>query len=117
MKNSRKKIKCTVSLYSFNMSFKFCNNLHMFNAITTSDFAILVSGVHSLDMMTFSFKLLLQLLPAGPLVKYRSLVKQGKLQYDPYQEEVAVKLDNLLGRLEQYEKDMQEYHVGDPRKR
>lgn len=46
----------------------------------------------------------------GPLAQYRSLVKQGKLQHDPYQEGVAVKLENLLGRLEQYENDMQEYH-------
>lgn len=50
--------------------------------------------------------------PAGPLAQYRSLVKQGKLQHDPYQEEVAFKLENLLGRMEQYEKDMEEYHVG-----
>ncbi|XP_027080929.2 uncharacterized protein [Coffea arabica] len=46
----------------------------------------------------------------GPLAQYRSLVKQGKLQHDPYQEEVAFKLENLLGRMEQYEKDMEEYH-------
>lgn len=39
-------------------------------------------------------------------------MKQGKLQHDPYQEEVAFKLENLLGRMEQYEKDMKEYHVG-----
>ncbi|XP_020230300.1 putative ATPase N2B isoform X2 [Cajanus cajan] len=47
----------------------------------------------------------------GPLVKYRSLVDQGKLQHDPYQESVASELENLLARLEQYEKDMEEYHV------
>lgn len=39
-------------------------------------------------------------------------MNQGKLQSDPYQEEVAIKLENLLRRLEQYEKDMEEYHVG-----
>lgn len=46
----------------------------------------------------------------GPLTQYRRLVEQKKLQHDPYQEKVAVELDNLLGRLEQYEKDMEEYH-------
>ncbi|KAK7384725.1 hypothetical protein VNO78_30426 [Psophocarpus tetragonolobus] len=47
----------------------------------------------------------------GPLVQYRSLVDQGKLRHDPYQESVASELENLLARLEQYEKDMEEYHV------
>ncbi|KAI7995003.1 AFG1-like ATPase [Camellia lanceoleosa] len=47
----------------------------------------------------------------GPLTQYRALVEQGKLQNDPYQEKVALELENLLGRLEQYEKDMEEYHV------
>ncbi|KAI5669577.1 hypothetical protein M9H77_19430 [Catharanthus roseus] len=46
----------------------------------------------------------------GLLARYRSLVNQGKLQSDPCQEEVAIKLENLLRRLEQYEKDMEEYH-------
>ncbi|XP_069155451.1 uncharacterized protein [Solanum lycopersicum] len=46
----------------------------------------------------------------GLLAHYRSLVEQGKLQHDPYQEKVATELENLLGRLEQYEKDMEEYH-------
>ncbi|OMO90853.1 ATPase, AFG1-like protein [Corchorus olitorius] len=49
--------------------------------------------------------------PPGPLSHYRNLVEQGKLQHDPYQEKVAVALENLLGRLEQYEKDMEEYHI------
>ncbi|KAK7260873.1 hypothetical protein RIF29_27172 [Crotalaria pallida] len=49
--------------------------------------------------------------PPGPLVQYRSLVKDGKLQHDPFQESVALELENLLGRLEQYEQDMKEYHV------
>lgn len=44
-------------------------------------------------------------------MQYRSLVEQGKLQHDPYQEGVASELENLLARLEQYEKDMEEYHV------
>ena len=44
-------------------------------------------------------------------MQYRSLVEQGKLQHDPYQESVASELENLLARLEQYEKDMEEYHV------
>lgn len=48
---------------------------------------------------------------SGLLAHYRSLVDQGKLQHDPYQEKVASELENLLGRLEQYEKDMEEYHV------
>ncbi|XP_073042531.1 uncharacterized protein [Primulina eburnea] len=47
----------------------------------------------------------------GPLVHYKSLVNQGKLQHDPYQEKVAVELDNLLGRLCQYEKEMEEFHA------
>jgi len=48
---------------------------------------------------------------SGPLVQYRSLVDQGKLRHDPFQESVASELENLLARLEQYEKDMEEYHV------
>ncbi|OWM86701.1 hypothetical protein CDL15_Pgr015737 [Punica granatum] len=44
-------------------------------------------------------------------MQYRDLVKQGKLQHDPDQEKVALELENLLGRLQQYEKDMEEYHV------
>ncbi|RZC53742.1 hypothetical protein C5167_012604 [Papaver somniferum] len=47
----------------------------------------------------------------GPLIKYKSLVEQGKLQHDPFQEKVAIELQNLLGRLKQYEKDMEEYHL------
>ncbi|KAK9946024.1 hypothetical protein M0R45_011507 [Rubus argutus] len=47
----------------------------------------------------------------GPLTQYKSLVEQGKLLYDPNQEAVASQLDKLLGRLEQYEKDMEEYHT------
>ncbi|KAL9233878.1 hypothetical protein vseg_008814 [Gypsophila vaccaria] len=46
----------------------------------------------------------------GPLVQYKSLVKEGKLQHDTYQEKVATELENLLARLDQYEKDMKEYH-------
>ncbi|CAA2953920.1 ATPase N2B [Olea europaea subsp. europaea] len=47
----------------------------------------------------------------GPLAYYKGLVNQGKLQHDPYQEKVAFELENLLGRLERYEKDMEEYHA------
>ncbi|CAA0838445.1 AFG1-like ATPase family protein [Striga hermonthica] len=47
----------------------------------------------------------------GPLAYYKSLVNQGKLKHDVYQEKVAVELDSLLGRLDQYEKDMEEYHA------
>ncbi|XP_039166391.1 AFG1-like ATPase isoform X2 [Eucalyptus grandis] len=47
----------------------------------------------------------------GLLEQYKDLIKQGKLQHDPYQECVAIELENLLGRLEQYEKDMEEYHM------
>ncbi|KAL6980192.1 peroxisome-assembly ATPase [Sarracenia purpurea var. burkii] len=43
--------------------------------------------------------------------RYKGLVDQGKLQHDPYQEKVALELENLLRRLEQYERDMEEYHV------
>ncbi|VFQ84756.1 unnamed protein product [Cuscuta campestris] len=46
----------------------------------------------------------------GVLAYYKSLVDQGKLQHDPSQEKVAFELENLLGRLKQYEKDMEEYH-------
>ncbi|PIN23983.1 putative ATPase [Handroanthus impetiginosus] len=46
----------------------------------------------------------------GPLAYYKSLINQGKLKHDPYQENVACELDNLLERLHQYEKDMEEYH-------
>lgn len=48
---------------------------------------------------------------SGPLAQYRNLIEQGKLRYDPNQERVASELDKLFGRLEQYEKDMEEYHV------
>lgn len=44
-------------------------------------------------------------------MQYEKLTEQGKLQHDPYQEKVASALRSLLGRLEQYEKDMEEYHV------
>ncbi|WJX09835.1 peroxisome-assembly ATPase [Trifolium repens] len=47
----------------------------------------------------------------GPLVQYKNLVDQGKLQHDPYQETVAIELQNLLARLENYERQMEEYHV------
>ncbi|KAJ9555024.1 hypothetical protein OSB04_009638 [Centaurea solstitialis] len=46
----------------------------------------------------------------GPLTQYKNLVKEGQLQFDPYQEKVALELDNLLTRLKQYEKEMEEYH-------
>ncbi|KAF9618006.1 hypothetical protein IFM89_039382 [Coptis chinensis] len=48
---------------------------------------------------------------SGLLTTYKNLVEQGKLQHDPNQETVAYELENLLGRLEQYEKDMEIYHV------
>lgn len=48
---------------------------------------------------------------SGPQLQYRKLVEQGRLQHDPYQERVALALENLLGRLEQYENEMEEYHV------
>ncbi|XP_074329639.1 uncharacterized protein LOC141667150 isoform X3 [Apium graveolens] len=47
----------------------------------------------------------------GPLTQYKSLVDQGKLQYDPYQETIASELENLVKKLEQYDKEMEEYHV------
>ncbi|PSS17771.1 Lactation elevated protein [Actinidia chinensis var. chinensis] len=47
----------------------------------------------------------------GPLTQYKGFVAQGKLQHDPYQEKVALELENLLRRLEQYERAMEEYHV------
>ncbi|XP_038695339.1 putative ATPase N2B isoform X2 [Tripterygium wilfordii] len=48
---------------------------------------------------------------SGPLMHYRNLVDQGKLQHDPYQERVASELEKLCGRLEKYEQDMEEYHA------
>ncbi|XP_022936535.1 AFG1-like ATPase [Cucurbita moschata] len=47
----------------------------------------------------------------GLLSQYKHLVERGELQHDPFQERVASELESLLGRLEQYEKDMEEYHV------
>ncbi|KAL6536212.1 hypothetical protein OROGR_012784 [Orobanche gracilis] len=47
----------------------------------------------------------------GPLAYYKSLVNQGKLKHDACQEKVALELDNLLGRLDHYEEDMEEYHA------
>ncbi|GFQ04919.1 lactation elevated protein 1 [Phtheirospermum japonicum] len=47
----------------------------------------------------------------GPLDYYKILVNQGKLKHDAYQENVALELDNLLSRLGQYEKDMEQYHA------
>lgn len=47
----------------------------------------------------------------GPLVQYKELVEKGQLQHDPHQERVAVELENLLGRLEDYDKNMEEYCV------
>ncbi|KAJ0090466.1 hypothetical protein Patl1_12443 [Pistacia atlantica] len=49
--------------------------------------------------------------PLGPLMQYKKLIEEGKLQHDPNQERIALALENLLGRLEQYEKDMEGYHV------
>ncbi|XP_074325469.1 uncharacterized protein LOC141663577 isoform X1 [Apium graveolens] len=46
-----------------------------------------------------------------PLTQYKALVDQGKLQYDPYQETIASELENLVKKLEQYNKVMEEYHV------
>ncbi|KAJ6743677.1 ATPASE N2B [Salix viminalis] len=49
--------------------------------------------------------------PPSLLEKYKNLVEQGKLQNDPYQERVAFELEKLLSRLQQYERDMEDYHV------
>ncbi|KAM3197887.1 hypothetical protein ACQJBY_073144 [Aegilops geniculata] len=49
--------------------------------------------------------------PGGPLTLYRDLVSQGKLRHDVYQENVACELDSLLGRLERYEMEMEDYHT------
>lgn len=71
----------------------------------TSEFQINVLRFHShLSAPSLSRRL-------GPFAQYKDLVAQGKLQHDPYQEKVALELDNLLGRLEQYENDMEEYHL------
>ncbi|XP_057824623.2 uncharacterized protein LOC131036686 isoform X5 [Cryptomeria japonica] len=47
--------------------------------------------------------------PAGPLEIYKSKVREGTLKYDPQQEMVAAGLQDLLGQLHQYEKDMENY--------
>ncbi|XP_042424152.1 AFG1-like ATPase isoform X1 [Zingiber officinale] len=47
----------------------------------------------------------------GPLVQYRSMVSEGKLKHDIYQEKVALELEELLGKLQNYEKEMEDYHV------
>ncbi|XP_072977935.1 uncharacterized protein [Typha angustifolia] len=38
------------------------------------------------------------------------MVSQGRLRHDIYQEKVASELEDLLGKLEQYEKEMEDYH-------
>ncbi|CDY11526.1 BnaA09g40920D [Brassica napus] len=48
--------------------------------------------------------------PSGPLTSYSKLVEQGRLQHDPYQEKVASAFQNLFGRLEHFEKEMEDYH-------
>ncbi|XP_044480750.1 putative ATPase N2B isoform X1 [Mangifera indica] len=58
-----------------------------------------------------SYSRLLSPKPPGPLMQYRKLIEEGKLRRDPNQERIALALENLLGRLEQYEKYMEEYHV------
>ncbi|XP_064949992.1 uncharacterized protein LOC135599149 isoform X4 [Musa acuminata AAA Group] len=47
----------------------------------------------------------------GPLARYRSMVREGKLKYDTYQERVAFELEELLGKLQCYQKEMEDYHV------
>ncbi|KAH8504220.1 hypothetical protein H0E87_011761 [Populus deltoides] len=49
--------------------------------------------------------------PPSLLENYKNLVAQGKVQHDPYQERVAFELEKLLSRLQQYEKDMEDYYV------
>ena len=70
-------------------------------------FFLSLKTFNSITIYAFWYKLC----ASGPLTQYKSLVEQGKLLYDPNQEAVASQLDKLLGRLEQYEKDMEEYHV------
>ncbi|PKA53780.1 hypothetical protein AXF42_Ash020701 [Apostasia shenzhenica] len=47
----------------------------------------------------------------GPLALYKSMVEDGKLHHDIYQENVASELEDLLSHLDQYEKEMEEYHI------
>lgn len=49
--------------------------------------------------------------PPSLLENYKNLVEQGKVEHDPYQERVAFELEKLLSRLQQYEKDMEDYYV------
>lgn len=70
-------------------------------------FFLSLKTLNSITIYAFWYKLC----ASGPLTQYKSLVEQGKLLHDPNQEAVASQLDKLLGRLEQYEKDMEEYHV------
>ncbi|XP_058225545.1 uncharacterized protein LOC131334517 isoform X2 [Rhododendron vialii] len=75
------------------------------HARRTSEYQINVLRFHSdLPPPSLSGRL-------GPYTRYKDLVEQGKLQHDPHQEKVVLELDNLLGRLEQYENDMEEYHL------
>jgi len=82
------------------------------SSFATSEFCLSFSG----DLCNFTW---INVFPianktqchSGPLPQYKNLVEQGKLQHDLYQERVASELENLLQRLEQYEKDMEEYHV------
>lgn len=50
-------------------------------------------------------------LSKGPLVLYKRMVEDGKLQHDSFQEKVAMEFEDLLLRLEHYEKEMEAYHV------
>lgn len=47
----------------------------------------------------------------GPLLLYKSMVRQGALQYDPQQERVATDLQDLFGQLHQYDKNMEKYYA------
>ncbi|KAG0485766.1 hypothetical protein HPP92_009845 [Vanilla planifolia] len=47
----------------------------------------------------------------GPLTLYKKMIENGKLQYDNYQENVAIVLEDLLSRLKHYENEMEEYHT------
>ncbi|KAG0487522.1 hypothetical protein HPP92_009617 [Vanilla planifolia] len=46
-----------------------------------------------------------------PLTLYKKMIENGKLQYDNYQENVAIVLEDLLSRLKHYENEMEEYHT------
>lgn len=88
--------------------------LHLFIFSLVFEMLILVQLYCSNFMTIFDLNCFFSyccVLSEGPHTLYRNLVSQGELQHDIYQENVASELDNLLKRLEQYEMEMEHYHI------